>query len=277
MKLNMLISIEEEIENNFIILARLEDSGLNTSYEYEEKFKVISDLVNKEKALLSTLSSEDIINFRKQVLSHCNKQETSLSLGYLANSIYQRLLNIFNSLLGSELYDYAIYLRYDLNQIIFSFLDYLINNPAYEEIKKDLIFYKYNLLYMNHLSEEDFLQTRDIATISIESKSFKTDFNSELIFVDKSVLILEGREHADFIEKYGEDLNDNNNHFALVVISILELIARLVLSENEILRYLEQDFNYLLEDENIPLEVKNLIQEMLIILETLKTRINVAR
>lgn len=210
-------------------------------------------------------------------MRQCNKQENSLSFGYLSNSIYQRLLNIFNSLLGSESYDYAIYLRYDLNQIIFSFLKCLINNSFYEGIKKDLIFYKYNLMYMNHLSEEDFLQTRDIDTISIESKSFKTDFNPELIFVDKSVLILEGREYADFIEKFGEDFNDNNNHFTLVVISIIELIARLVLSEDEILHYLQQDFNYLLENENISLEVKNLIQDMVMILERLKNHINVAR
>lgn len=277
MKLSELISIEEKIEISFIALAKLEASGLNSSFEYEEMFKTVYDLVSKEKNLLGSLTNEEIISFRKQVSKFCNKSETSISLGYLTNSIYQRLFNIFNTLFGSDAYDYASYLRYDLNQIIFSFLHYLINNPAYEDIKRDLIFYKYNLIYMNYLSEEDFLQTKDIYTIRIESKSYKNDFNPDLIFVDKSILILEGREFADFIEKYGSDIKDNNNHFALVLLSILELLARLVLSEDEILHYLQQDFNYLLEDDGITLEVKSLIQEMLIILEQLKSNINVAR
>ena len=130
---------------------------------------------------------------------------------------------------------------------------------------------------MSHLSEEDFLVTHNISNINIESKSFKTDCNPDLIFVDKSILILEGREHVDTLEKYGDNLGENNNFFALVMISILELIARLVLSEEEILQYLQNDFQYLMEDEDISLDVKNLIQEMLNILEQLKERIEVAR
>lgn len=61
------------------------------------------------------------------------------------------------------------------------------------------------------------------------------------------------------------------------MISILELIARLVLSEEEILQYLQNDFQYLMEAEGVSLDVKNLIQEMLNILEQLKDRIEVAR
>ena len=62
-----------------------------------------------------------------------------------------------------------------------------------------------------------------------------------------------------------------------MLLSILEKLERLVLSKDEILHYLQQDFNYLLEDDGITLEVKSLIQEMLIILEQLKSNINVAR
>lgn len=277
MELNRLISVGEKIEMGFIALAKLETNGLSTSFEYEETIKVINDCVNQEKYLLDSLSSEEILNFRKEILKHCNSRELSLALGYLTNSCYYRLLNIINSMLDSESYDYAIYLRYDLNQIIFSFLDYLINNPIYEEIRDELIFYKYNLIFMNRLSEDDFLQTRNIATINIESKSFKVDCNPDLIFVDKSILILEGREHVDTLEKYGDNLGENNNYFALVMISILELIARLVLSEEEILHYIQNDFQYLMEAECVSLDVKNLIQEMLNILEQLKDRIEVAR
>lgn len=180
-------------------------------------------------------------------------------------------------MLGSESFDYAAYLCYDLNQIIFSFLECLINNEAYDEIRGDLIFYKYNLIFMNYLSEDDFIKTRNISTISIESKSFKTDSNPDLIFVDKAILVLEGREHVDVIEKHGDNFRENANSFALVLISILELIARLVLSENDILSFLQQDFNYLLESDSVSLEVKNLIGDMISLLEEIKTKIDVAR
>jgi len=200
MELNKLISIEEEIEIGFIALAKLESSGLQASFEYEETLKVINDLVEKEKKLLETLSSEEVISLRKQVLRVCSNSGTTIALGHLVNASYQRLLSIFNTMLGSEAFDYATYLRYDLNQIIFSFLSYLINNDAYEEIKKDLIFYKYNLIFMNYLSENDFLKTRNISTISIESKSFKTDYAPDLVFVDKSMLILEGREFVSLVK-----------------------------------------------------------------------------
>ena len=270
MELNRLISIEEKIEMGFIALAKLEASGLSTSFEYEETIKVINDCVREEKKLLASLSYEDILSVRKQILKYCNNKSVSLALGYLTNASYYRLLD-------SDSFLYAMYLRYDLNQIIFSFLDYLINNSTYEEIRDELILYKYNLIFMNHLSEEDFLVTHNISNINIESKSFKTDCNPDLIFVDKSILILEGREHVDTLEKYGDNLGENNNYFALVMISILELIARLVLSEEEILQYLQNDFQYLMEDEDISLDFKNLIQEMLNILEQLKERIEVAR
>lgn len=277
MELNRIISIEDKIEIGFIALARLEISGLNISFEYEETIKTIRDLINEEKRLLASLSPEETFKLRKQVLKFCNKDELSICLGHMTNASYYRLLNILNTMLGSELFDYATYLRYDLNQIIFSFLAYLINNEAYEEIRNDLIFYKYNLIFMNHLSEEDFLETRNIETISIESKNRKTDYNPDLIFADKSILVLEGREYADSIQEYSESFKDNNNQYTIVVIAIIELIARLVLSEGEILHYLEQDFDFLLKDESVSLEVKNLIQEMISVLEILKSNINIAR
>lgn len=277
MELNRLISIEEKIEMGFIALAKLEAGGLSLSFEYEETIKVINDCVNQEKHLLDSLSSEEILNFRKEILKHCNNRGLSLALGYLTNSCYYRLLNIINSMLGSESYDYAMYLRYDLNQIIFAFLDYLINNPVYNEIRDELILYKYNLIFMNHLSGEDFLVTHNLSTINIESKSFKTGSNPDLIFVDKSIIILEGREHVDTLGEYGDNFRENNSHFALVIVAILELIARLVLSEEEILQYLQEDFNYLLEADEVSVDVKNLIQEMLNILEQLKDDIKPAR
>jgi len=277
MGLNKLIIIEEKLEECFIELANLEANGKKDSLEYLEYFNLTNEYVEEEKRVLDFLTPEEIKNIRKQILKHCNKKECSLALGHLVDACYIRLLNIFNALLGSEAFDYEAYLRYDLNQIIFSFLEYLINNEYYEEIKNDLIYYKYNLIFLNYLSENDFLKTSDISTISIESKSFKTDDNYDLIFVDKTKLILEGKEHISALYNLSDDFKENSNEYALAVISIIELLARLILSENDILHYIQQDFDMLLEDDSLSIEIKNLIQDMLIILEQLKNKIILAR
>lgn len=277
MELSKLMALEEQIENSFITLANLEVSGKRETLDYEEQFCFLNSLVDKEKELLKELTYEEVVSLRRQVLNNCNKKESSLALGHLTNASYFRVLHNLNFLLGSESFEYEAYLRYDLNQIILAFLENLIANEYYEDIKNDLIFYKYNLIFMNLLSEYDFLKTEDISGISIESKNFKTDENLDLEFVDKSLLILEGREYIDSLRKLSDNFKDNNNDYALAIIAIIEVLARLILCDNDILNYLQQDFNLLLEDENISLEVKNIVQEMLIILEQLKNRISLAR
>lgn len=277
MELSKLMALEEQIENSFITLANLEVSGKRETFDYEEQLCFLNSLVDKEKKLLKELTYEEVVNLRRQVLNNCNKKESPLTLGHLTNASYFRVLHNFNFLLGSESFDYETYLRYDLNQIILAFLENLIANEYYEDIKNDLIFYKYNLIFMNLLSEYDFLKTEDISGISIESKNFKTDENLYLEFVDKSLLILEGKEYIDSLRKLLGDFKDNNNDYALAIIATIEVLARLILCDNDILNYLQQDFNLLLEDENISLEVKNIVQEMLIILEQLKNRISLAR
>lgn len=45
MELNKLMSIEEKIELGFIALAKLEVSGLLSSFEYEETIRTINELI----------------------------------------------------------------------------------------------------------------------------------------------------------------------------------------------------------------------------------------
>lgn len=277
MDLNKIMAIEEKIELGFIGLARLEAEDMSNSLEYKDLFKVVADLIVEEKNLLSGLYPESILELRKKVLKYCKGKDSSLALGHLTNSSYLRLLNSLNFLSSSINYEYATYLRSDLNQIIFSFLEYLIHNEAYEEIKRDLVFYKYNLIFMNSFSDEDFFKNKDIETISIESKNYESLDEIGLEFVDKTVFILESKECIDTILEFGEDFKTNSNHYALVVISILEFLARLVLSGEDMLEFLQQDYEFLLSDESVSMDVKNLVNDMLLILEELKSHIDIAR
>lgn len=277
MDLNKIMAIEEKIELGFIGLARLEAEDMSNSLEYKDLFKVVEDLIVEEKNLLSGLYPESILELRNKVLKYCKGKGASLALGHLTNSSYLRLLNSLNFLSSSINYEYATYLRSDLNQIIFSFLEYLIHNEAYEEIKRDLVFYKYNLIFMNSFSDEDFFKNKDIETISIESKNYESLDEIGLEFVDKTVFILESKECIDTILEFGEDFKTNSNHYALVVISILEFLARLVLSGEDMLEFLQQDYEFLLSDESVSMDVKNLVNDMLLILEELKSHIDIAR
>lgn len=128
---------------------------------------------------------------------------------------------------------------------------------------------------MNEYSEYDFLETLG-SGLSIESKSHKTSDNWDLVFVDKTVLLLEGRELIQNLLNLGDGFSDDINQCALAVIAIIELLGRLVLSEEDILIFLEEDFNRLFKGES-SLELKNLIQEMLQILDKLKNRITIAK
>jgi len=104
MELNRLISIEEKIEVGFIALAKLEASGLSTSFEYEETIKVINDCVREEKKLLASLSYEDILSVRKQILKYCNNKSVSLALGYLTNASYYFFMRCIYGMILIKLY-----------------------------------------------------------------------------------------------------------------------------------------------------------------------------
>lgn len=277
MKFNELLRIEEKIEASFLNLANLEINGCKESKEYEDLVQVLTDLVEQEKEIIANFTMEEKIILRKQVLKHCKPKNVSLALGYLTNASYLRLLHLLNALMGSDYYFYASYLRYDINQIIFPILAFLIENPYYEAIRKDLILYKYNCIFMNYLSEADFLNQKDPSFIQIESKSFKTEDNFDFIFVDKSMLVLEGKEYTQYLEQLEDDFKENNNEYTLAVISIIELLARLILSDSEVLPFLQPEFDGLLESDENAFELKNLIQELLLILEQLKDQIDIAR
>ena len=92
-----------------------------------------------------------------------------------------------------------------------SFLDFIINNPYYSDIRKDLIFYKYNLLFLNSYSEHDFLINRDINTISLETNNCRTEDLASYVFVDKSILVLESIDYFNYLTNASEDFRDYNN------------------------------------------------------------------
>ena len=278
-ELKLLYKIEEKVEQCYINLAQLEILGEIDSPEYNEYIKLIIELTNDEKRLFARLDRSTLSKIIKQVnRDNFNKNNSNfLGLGFLNNAYYNRLQNMLNLQLGDDLFDYANVVRYDINQIMLSFLDTIINNDYYIDIRKELIFYKYNLLFLNVYSEHDFLINRNINTISLETDNCRTEDLASYIFVDKTVLVLESIDYLCYITNAKEDFRYNTNTYVNMVITIINILARFSLCEKDTLALVYDDFSYLLEDDSVYEDIKELIREMLEMLETIKNKIEWAR
>lgn len=275
-RLNEWLKLEEYIEAYYIHLGELERNGKKDSLEYEEYFKLLWDAIEKEKTLILSLDQEDKEKLYMLAKEQSKNVGNSLCLGYLTNVSYKRVLEKLNDIIGDDLFVYANTLRYDLNQIIFSFLEYLINNDYYSAVKNDLIMYKYGLIFTNYRSEDDFLNGVDLE-LSLESNSFKTPELLSTVFVDKAILILEGREFLDNLTSLDNGFKCNINEYVLAIIAAVEVLARLILCDEELLPLLNDEFMVLNDNDEVCRDVKELMQDMFMILEGIKDKVKWSR
>lgn len=278
-ELRILEQIEARIEECYIKLAELEIDGKFDSLEYQEYFSLIVELTNKEKDILKNLHGKDLEDLKKFVKKKnpLRKSSTPIMLGHLVQVYYFRILDMLDSISDDDYLDYASTLYYDINQLLFAFLNVLISNDYYSSIREDLIYYKYHLIFVHSDSESDFLLNRYDDTIRLKSNNFRTNEMPAYPYVDKAILVFEGADYIERIMETPENFQYHSNYYSNAVIDIINILARLTLCDSDTLPYLEQDFNGLLEEDLISLELKNLIHEMLTILEQLKSKIGWAR
>lgn len=278
-ELSVLYQIEDKVEQYYIRLAQLEIEGDVNSQEYNYYLKLIIDLTNEEKKLLASLDSETIIKMRKKVNNdNFNKNnDKPIALGFLTNAYYFRIANMLDLQLGDDLFDYANTLRYDINQVLFTFLDYMINNEYYEDIREDLVFYKYNQIFLNPNSEYDFLILNDVNTVNLETKSYRTSDLPSYVFVDKAILVLESLDFNAYITNAQEDFRNMKNSYVSMVISIINVLSRLMLCEEDIINLVYSDVEYILDSTEVFDSIKEIFSEMYDILQINKNRISWAR
>lgn len=277
--LECLYKVEEKIEAYYIKLAELEINKELDSEEYNYYKQIINSLTKDEMNLLKTLDSKDIYKLLQQVKKdNFNKVNgKAIALGFINSAYYFRIVNLLELMLGDDLISYAETLKSDINKIIFSFLSRIINNDYYGDIRKDLIFYKYNLIFLNSTNEYDFLLENDTNSVSLETNNNRTSDLPSYKYVDKTILILESKDNFDFIIDGNENFKDNNNEYALMVISVMNVLSRLMLCEEDTLSLIYDELTYLLENDNIHESIKDLVKEMLIILDSIKNNIAWAR
>jgi hypothetical protein len=272
----ILKEIEEQVEAAYIHLAKLEINGEFDSAEYNEYLKLIVDLTNKEKDIMQKLSMDMVQSMIKQIKRECHNEfaHSSLGLGFTVNAYYERFLNLLYSFMGDDVLDYADTLRYDRNQIILSMMSRMIDSPEYSDIRRDLIFYKYHLLFVNMKSEYDFIVANDIETISLEASSYRTPDFPGYKYVDKAVLVLESTDDLGDITGTDEDFKNSESTQTNLTIKVLNVLASLTLLEEDLLPLLVEDLNNILEDDYTDPSVKEYIHGIMNNLERLKNKIS---
>ncbi|MDE5540142.1 MAG: hypothetical protein K2J20_06640 [Bacilli bacterium] len=234
-------------------------------------------LKDEENKSFSSLQAKNgLLPFKKQIKEYNHvKNPLPISLGYLQDAYYFRILNKIDSILGDTSLYYEQVLRNDINRIVLQFINFMIDNSYYEDIRGSLIAWKYDLAFMNDFSEDDFLSRSDNESVTLDSKSYHTDDFPGHVYVDKCVLVLESINNLAFISNAHEDFRSDKDTYVSLIMGIVNVLVCLSICNEELLGLIEDDFNNILDSENdvTPSEVKELIHEMMKILEIIKSKL----
>ena len=178
---------------------------------------------------------------------------------------------------GDDYIDYALTLKSDINQLLLSFLNILTESYDYISIREDLIYYKYQLLFVDILLEDNFIMDSFSSKILLKTNNYRTNDMPASYIIDLALLVLEGNNYIQKVIELPDNFQFSPNLYSSAVIDIINVLARLVMCDEHTLYLLENDFNGLLEENIVLDDVKVLIQEMINILQKLNPGIDWAR
>ena len=174
-----------------------------------------------------------------------------------------RLLNYLNNYESDDCFIYLDTLKYDVNKIITIFINNILKDINFFEVRNYLIKYKYQTYYLNQRTEYDFINNNQIT--KIESINYRTqDFNS-YIFVDKSYLVLNTYQALDFISENSYNIQDKEV-YAEIILMTMEIIAYLIICDEKSLKIINPLVNNFFNDSNLEPEIKNIYNYLLNIL-----------
>ncbi len=274
-----LYELEEQIEAYYINLAELENMGYSDSIDYNYNLRTLKDLIEKEKEMIIFLNNKFSNAIIKKEINKTKQAEKPMpiSLGHLTQCYHFRLLNILEDINKDDLIYYASVLKSDINKILIAFANNLIGNAAYKNIEEELIFFKYNLIYMDYTLEDKFLKQIPNSEIALEVNNYRTDDMPSYTYVDKTILVLESYDYINYLQSIPNDRDLSLNKESMIIISIIELLARFILCNQETLNLIYPEFKALLESELTSEFVISSINDMQNILRELKEHIGWTR
>ena len=252
-----LLSLEENIEKLYLYLVELEVSGQKHSVEYRLVMEKINTLSKQESSLLIDAWKDDDL---KERINHFSLKEFPINLGRHTQASEIRLHYLLQSVSGDSGMEYACALKYDLDRILLKFLEFMIDNPYYEDIRKELIYFKYDLIFLDYNVESDFLLENDYTRISLDSRTYQEGLPSHK-YIDQAILVWELEEAIKQIEAINH-IDEQTGSYTFVIIKVMQIFARMALCDQEQLNYVLDDVRYLMENETMDLKTKEIMMEI---------------
>ncbi len=252
---------------------KLEIDGLKETLDFQILLDEVRKLVQLESQIFIN-SSFEWASLSEEINKKVNRKVLPVHLGCYKNAYLFRLNSLFDTLSGDDTIEYVDALNYDIHSIILKCLENIIDNEYYQEIRADLLRFKYDIIFLDYNVESDFLLENDRENVILNSRNFKKELPSSK-YVDQAILIHESLEDIRYLRALS--IGFNENYYSLSVIYILHILSRIAMCDDELLVYIMDDFNHLLEDDEIHVDIKRFLQEMVEIFKQLQNEIHFKR
>lgn len=243
--LKELFGVLEQIEDLYLMLFDLELKHQKYSGKFRTIIKKLEVLINEEKTLLW------------QNFANYEEIKKDAQLKKLSEAGVLRLNNLFLSMSGDAGIEYADTLNYDIHRIMLKIIEFIIDNPYYEEVRRDLLTFKYNIIFEDYNIESDFILRNDMTSIALISESLKEDVPS-FRYINKAVLV---SEIKIVVEELKMIYNDSDIE-SYVIIKMINILARMALCSDNELEFVIKDVQDLLWSEEVSYKVRNICLEM---------------
>lgn len=259
--------IEEDIEKLYLYLIHLEISGQRQSDDYRIIMQKIDGLTKEESSLLINIQ-DNYVDIKRKIQSDIS-HNFPIYLGFSTQASTLRLQNLFDSICGDPGIEYADALNYDIHRILLKFLECMIDNPYYEEIRRDLIYFKYDIIFLDYKLESDFLLENDLTRIPLEARLLQDDLPSHK-YIEQSILVWEIEEAIKQIECIN-NVSERASSHVLVIIKMMQIFARMALCSEKQLNYVMDDVHYLMENTEVDSQIKEIMIEVAEIFEQIQS------
>lgn len=272
-----LIYIVEEIIGYYNMLMQYEfNEGIESS-NYKSSLAMLCDALSRENSIYLEAQSLGLIDEIRNIVRKETKVLYNQDISFLNGFSHLYRLNcLIESLVKSDTLDYVYTLKSDINRILLSFIEMMITNPYYENVRADLIQYKYSLVAFNIHCENDLINGDDISSLSVLSAPNYREKCYSYQYVDKALIELPYLKAMEYLSELSDEDNLEGKR-ATIIIKIINILARLTLSDEGLVSKYYEDSMTLLDSEMYPEEIVKIAEEMFQIFSKIQSKIGNGR
>jgi len=272
-----LIYIAEEIIGYYNMLMQYEfNEGIESS-NYKSSLAMLCDALSRENSIYLEAQSLGLIDEIRNIVRKETKVLYNQDISFLNGFSHLYRLNCsIESLVKSDTLDYVYALKSDINRILLSFIEMMITNPYYENVRADLIQYKYSLVAFNIHCENDLINGDDISSLSVLSAPNYRERCYSYQYVDKALIELPYLKAMEYLSELSDEDNLEGKR-ATIIIKIINILARLTLSDEGLVSKYYEDSMTLLDSEMYPEEIVKIAEEMFQIFSKIQSKIGNGR